>query len=573
MKELFCKKAAEVLEGISEEQLLALLEVPADEAMGDYAIPCFTLAKEQRRSPAVIAAEFREILSGKKEELSVSRVENVGGYCNIFVDRAKFAEKCFTKLIQQNHGFADYGAGGVICMDYSSPNIAKNFHAGHLRTTIIGNSLYKIFTKLGYSVVRINYLGDWGTQFGKLITAYQKWSSRETVEERGIDELLELYVKLNAEAEKSPELIEEARAWFIRMEQNDEEALAIWNWFREISMQEFERVYKMLDISFDTCVGESFYREKVPALIEELRRKNLLEESQGALVVNLDAYNMPPCLITKSDGGSIYHSRDIAAVLDRKKTYGFEKCLYVTGAEQALHFKQVFQTVELMGYSWADELIHVPFGLVSLDGEKLSSRKGNVIYAEDILKEAVERAMEQIQKKNPSLADKEATADQVGVGAVIFHDLYNQRIKNVDFSWEEVLNFEGNTGPYVQYTYARAKSILRKAGNCVKPAIRPLNALNKVNYHMLTDDVAFSLIKILSEYEDTVTSAARNYEPSVIARYLITLASAFNHFYHEVSILQAAEEEKDARILLVAVVQDIIADACGLLGMKCPEEM
>ncbi|MCM1064622.1 MAG: arginine--tRNA ligase [Eubacterium sp.] len=565
MRELFCEKAAEVLEEISEEQLRALLEVPTDETMGDYAIPCFALAKEQRRSPAVIAAEFREILSGKKEELAVSRVENVGGYCNIFVDRAKFTERCFAKLLQQNHGFADYGAGGVICMDYSSPNIAKNFHAGHLRTTIIGNSLYKIFTKLGYSVVRINYLGDWGTQFGKLITAYQKWSSRETVEERGIDELLELYVKLNAEAEKSPELIEEARAWFIRMEQNDEEALAIWNWFREISMQEFERVYKMLGISFDTCVGESFYRDKVPALIEELKRKNLLEESQGALVVNLNAYNMPPCLITKSDGGSIYHSRDIAAVLDRKKTYGFEKCLYVTGAEQALHFKQVFQAVELMGYSWADELIHVPFGLVSLDGEKLSSRKGNVIYAEDILKEAVERAMEQIQKKNPSLADKESTADKVGVGAVIFHDLYNQRIKNVDFSWEEVLNFEGNTGPYVQYTYARAKSILRKAGNRVKPA--------DINYHMLTDDAAFSLIKILSEYEDTVISAARNYEPSVIARYLIALASAFNHFYHEVSILQAAEEEKDARILLVTVVQDIIRDACGLLGMKCPEEM
>ncbi|MCM1214501.1 MAG: arginine--tRNA ligase [Lachnospiraceae bacterium] len=565
MRELFCEKAAEVLEEISEEQLRVLLEVPTDETMGDYAIPCFALAKEQRRSPAVIAAEFREILSGKKEELAVSRVENVGGYCNIFVDRAKFTERCFAKLSQQNHGFADYGAGGVICMDYSSPNIAKNFHAGHLRTTIIGNSLYKIFTKLGYSVVRINYLGDWGTQFGKLITAYQKWSSRETVEERGIEELLELYVKLNAEAEKSPELIEEARAWFIRMEQNDEEALAIWNWFREISMQEFERVYKMLGISFDTCVGESFYRDKVPALIEELKRKNLLEESQGALVVNLNAYNMPPCLITKSDGGSIYHSRDIAAVLDRKKTYGFEKCLYVTGAEQALHFKQVFQAVELMGYSWADELIHVPFGLVSLDGEKLSSRKGNVIYAEDILKEAVERAMEQIQKKNPSLADKESTADKVGVGAVIFHDLYNQRIKNVDFSWEEVLNFEGNTGPYVQYTYARAKSILRKAGNRVKPA--------DINYHMLTDDAAFSLIKILSEYEDTVISAARNYEPSVIARYLIALASAFNHFYHEVSILQAAEEEKDARILLVTVVQDIIRDACGLLGMKCPEEM
>lgn len=565
MKELFCRKAAEILGGIHYEQLLSITEIPADEKMGDYAIPCFTLAKEQHRNPAVIAAEFREILSEKKDGLAVSRVENVGGYCNIFVDRAKFAEMCFAKLLQPNHGFADYGAGGVICMDYSSPNIAKNFHAGHLRTTIIGNSLYKIFAKMGYSVVRINYLGDWGTQFGKLITAYKKWSSREAVQERGIDELLELYVKLNTEAEKSPELIEEARAWFVRMEQNDEEALSIWNWFKEISMKEFERVYKMLDISFDTCVGESFYRDKVPALIEELRRKNLLEESQGALVVNLGAYNMPPCLITKSDGGSIYHSRDIAAALDRKKTYGFEKCLYITGAEQALHFKQVFKAVELMGYSWADELIHVPFGLVSLDGEKLSSRKGNVIYAEDILKEAVDRAMRQVQKKNPSLVDKEATADKVGVGAIIFHELYNQRIKNVDFSWEEVLNFEGTTGPYVQYTYARAKSILRKAGSAAEnPGI---------NYRMLADDAAFLLLKTLSGYEDAVVSAARNYEPSVIARYLITLTSAFNHFYHECPILQAEEEERNARILLVDIVQEVIVDACGLLGMKCPEEM
>lgn len=566
MKNEFCDKAAKLLEErVTREQLLAITEVPADEKMGDYAIPCFALAKEQRRNPAVIAAEFKEILSGKKEELAADRIENVGGYCNVFVDREKFTKKCFAKMFQENHGFRDWGAGGVICMDYSSPDIAKNFHAGHLRTTIIGNSLYKIFTKLGHSVVRINYLGDWGTQFGKLITAYKKWSSPQAVEERGIDELLDLYVKLNAEAEKSPELIEEARAWFVRMENNDPEALAVWNWFREISMQEFERVYKMLDISFDSCTGESFYRDKVPGLIEELRRKNLLEESQGALVIDLGAYHMPSCLITKSDGGSIYHSRDIAAAIDRKKKYGFEKCLYITGAEQSLHFKQVFKAVELMGYSWADELVHVPFGLVSLDGAKLSSRKGNMVYAEDILKEAVERAMEQIREKNPSLADKEDTAEKVGVGAVIFHDLYHQRIKNVDFAWEDVLNLEGATGPYVQYAYARAKSILRKSGDIVKA--------DDINYHKLADDAAFSLVKILSGYEDAVVNAARGYEPSVIARYLITLTSAFNHFYQKCPILQAVEEERYARILLVTIVQDVIADACGLLGTKCPEEM
>lgn len=566
MKNEFCEKAAKILgERITRQQLLAITEVPADEKMGDYAIPCFALAKEQRRNPAIIAAEFREILCGKKEELAADRIENVGGYCNVFVDREKFTKKCFAKMLQENHGFGDYGAGGVICMDYSSPNIAKNFHAGHLRTTIIGNSLYKIFTKLGYSVVRINYLGDWGTQFGKLITAYKMWSSPQAVEERGIDELLELYVKFNTEAEKSPELIEEARAWFVRMENNDQEALSVWNWFREISMQEFERVYKMLDISFDSCTGESFYRDKVPGLLEELRRKNLLEESQGALVINLEKYNMPPCLITKSDGSSIYHSRDIAAVIDRKEKYGFEKCLYITGTEQSLHFKQVFKAVELMGYSGADELVHVPFGLVCLDGAKLSSRRGHMVYAEDILKEAIERAMEQIREKNPSLADKEDTADKVGVGAVIFHDLYHQRIKNVDFSWEDVLNLEGATGPYVQYTYARAKSILRKSGNIVKA--------DGINYHKLADDAAFSLVKILSGYEDAVVNAARGYEPSVIARYLITLTSAFNRFYQKCPILQAGEEERKARILLVAIVQNVIADACGLLGMKCPEEM
>ena len=553
------------MEGVTCEQLEAIVEVPADEKMGDFAIPCFSLARQRRRDPAVIAEEFRKIISQKRDELAVSRVENVGGYCNIFVDRDKIAEMCFAGMRQENHGFTDYGEGRVICMDYSSPNIAKNFHAGHLRTTVIGNSLYNIFTKLGYSVVRINYLGDWGTQFGKLITAYKKWSSREAVEEQGIDELLRLYVKFNAEAEGSPELIDEARAWFVRMEKNDEEALSIWNWFRKISIQEFDRVYKMLDVSFDICIGESFYRDRVPVLTEELKQKELLKESQGALVIDLEAYDMPPCLITKSDGGSIYHSRDIAAALDRKKTYGFEKCLYITGAEQALHFKQVFKVVELMGYSWADELVHVPFGLVSLNGEKLASRKGNVIYAEDILKEAVKRAMEQIQKKNPSLTDKEATAEKVGTGAVIFHDLYNQRIKNVDFSWEEVLNSEGTTGPYIQYTYVRAKSILRNFGGIVAAA--------EINYHVLTDDAAFALIRLLCGYEEAVVNAARKYEPSIVARYLIALTSAFNHFYHECPILKAEEEEKRARILLVDMVQRIIADAGGLLGIKCPEEM
>ncbi len=563
MKKKLCNKVAKVLEGISYEQILELMEIPADEKMGDFAIPCFSLAKIWRKNPAIIAADFAEALAAKKDELDIENVENVGGYCNIFMDRAKYVKNGIAQMQQADFGFEKTGTGKTICMDYSSPNIAKNFHVGHLRTTMIGNSLYKIHDKLGYQVERINHLGDWGTQFGKLIVAYKKWSSKETIEEKGIEELLRIYVKFNEEAQKTPELMDEARAWFIKMEQNDAEAIEIWNWFKEISMVEYERVYKLLGVSFDSYKGESFYRDKVPALVAELKEKNLLKESQGANIIDLGEYNMPPCLITKSDGGSIYHSRDIAAILYRKNTYNFEKCLYVTGLEQSLHFKQVFKAIELMGYDWAKDLVHVPYGLVSLDGAKLSTRNGNIVYAEDILNEAIERAMHAIQEKNPSLANKEAVAKQVGVGAVIFHDLYNQRIKNVDFSWDEVLSFEGTTGPYVQYTYARAKSILRKESN--------ING--DIDYDVLTDDVTFSLVKALLGYEEAVHNAAERYEPSVIARYLISLASAFNRFYHECSVLHATDKEKKARIFLVDIVQRVIRDACTLLGMKCPEEM
>jgi len=436
---------------------------------------------------------------------------------------------------------------------------------GHLRTTVIGNSLYKIYQKLGYDVVRINHLGDWGTQYGKLIVAYKLWSSPELVKANGIEELLRIYVKFNQEAEHQPYLLDEAREWFVKMEKNDEEAITIWIWFKEISMVEFERVYDLLGMSFDSYLGESFYRDKVPALVELLEEKKLLVESHGAKVIDLQKYDMPPCLITKSDGGSIYHSRDIAAILYRKETYHFEKCLYVTGLEQTLHFKQVFKAIELMGYDWVDGLVHIPYGLVSLAGEKLSTRNGNVIYAEDILKEAIERASKTIEEKNPDLSDKDAVAKMVGVGAIIFHDLFHQRIKNVDFSWEDVLSFEGTTGPYAQYTYARAKSILQKCEFCAVE--------NEIDVALLTDDVAYTLVKTLVGYEDAVVSAAEKYEPSIVARYIISLASAFNKFYHDCPILRADEETKQARLLLVNATQKVLKDACGLLGMGCPEEM
>lgn len=565
MKKKICQYLSNVLVEMSEDELMKTMEIPPEEKMGDLALPCFAMAKKMRKNPMQIASELVKKLNEQKDELGIEKVESVGAYCNIHLKRDLFVEKCFESLQKDKYGVSQIGAGKTVCMDYSSPNIAKNFHVGHLRTTVIGNSLYKIYQKLGYDVVRINHLGDWGTQFGKLIVAYKLWSSKELVKEKGIEELLRIYVKFNDESETNENLILEAREWFVKMEQNDPEALEIWNWFKDISIVEFERIYDLLGISFDSYLGESFYRDKVPALVEKLKEMELLVESQGAQVIDLEKYDMPPCLITKSDGGSIYHSRDIAAILYRKEKYGFEKCLYVTGLEQSLHFKQIFKAIEVMGYDWSDGLIHVPYGLVSLAGEKLSTRGGNIIYAEDILKEAIERAYNAIIEKNPSLNDKEETAKKVGVGAIIFHDLFNQRIKNVDFSWKEVLNFDGTTGPYAQYTYARAKSVLRKAGKMVE--------VGEVDFEALTDDVTYNLVKVLSGYEDAVINAAEKNEPSVVARYVISLATAFNKFYHDCTILQAEEKEKKARLLLTDMVQKILCEACGLLGMECPEEM
>lgn len=565
MNEKISKFLSEIVEEVSAEEFLSIMEVPPEEAMGDLALPCFVLAKKLHRNPQLIAARIAEKLTAQRGNLGIERAENTGAYCNIYWNRASYIKKCLSKLQMENHGVYQSGMGETICMDYSSPNIAKNFHVGHLRTTVIGNALYKIYRKLGYHVVRINHLGDWGTQFGKLIVAYKLWSSEEMVQEKGIEELLRIYVKFNEEAEYNAQLLADAREWFVRMEQNDPEAIAVWQWFKEISMAEFERVYGLLGITFDAYVGESFYRDKVPALVEELKKKNLLAESQGAQVISLDAYQMPPCLITKSDGGSIYHSRDIAAVLYRKEKYDFAKCIYVTGLEQSLHFRQVFKAIEVMGYDWADTLIHVPYGLVSLDGEKLSTRNGNIIYAEDILKESIRRARTAVLEKNPDLENREEVAKMVGVGAVIFHDLYNQRIKNINFSWEEALNFDGSTAPYVQYTYARAKSVLRRYGRDVK--------LDGIDCSALMDTAAYNLVKILDGYEDAVKMAAEKYEPSIVARYVMTLAAAFNKFYHDCAILKAEETVKRARLALTELTQRVLCDGCGLLGVECPEEM
>ena len=565
MKKRICKYIAKNLGSINEEELMKLIEIPPDDKLGDFSLPCFSFAKIMHKNPKIIAEELKETLQRENQDFDIEKIEAVNGYLNIFMNRAVYIKYWIDKFTKADFGIVKTGIGKTICMDYSSPNIAKNFHVGHLRTTVIGNSISKIYEKSGFKVVRINHLGDWGTQFGKLIVAYKKWSNKDYVTEKGIDELLRIYVKFNKEAENNPELMDEARSWFIKMEQNDEEAIQIWNWFKDISLLEFSRVYKLLGVSFDAYTGESFYRDKVPALVEELKAKNLLMESQGANVIDLSQYDMPPCLITKSDGGSIYHSRDIAAVLYRKEKYHFNKCLYVTGLEQSLHFKQVFKAIEVMGYEWADDLVHIPYGLVSLEGEKLSTRSGNIVYAEDILNEAIERAKSLIQIKNPDLPDKAEVAKKVGVGAIIFNDLFNQRIKNVNFSWENALSFEGSTGPYVQYTYARAKSILKKNKDEI--------ISETIDFCVLTEDTSYMLVKALSGYGEAIIKAAERYEPSIIARYLITVATAFNKFYHDCPILQADEKKKKARLVLVDLTQSIISDACSLLGITCPEEM
>ena len=548
---------------LDRETVSRILEIPPQEDMGDFAFPCFQLAKIFRKAPTIIAQEVAEKI--KKTDF-VSKTAAMGPYVNFFIDRTMFVSEMLKQVSVDNYGSSEIGCGKTICIDYSSPNVAKNFHVGHLRTTLIGNSIYRIYKKLGYRVERINHLGDWGTQFGKLIVAYKKWGSKEAVEQNGISELMKIYVKFHEEAEKDDTLNDEARAWFVKMEQGDEEALSIWEWFKDISLIEYKRIYELLDVDFDSYAGESFYRDKTSAVVDELKKKGMLKESEGAFIVDLEKYDMTPCLIMKKDGSSIYATRDLAAIFYRKKTYDFEKCIYVTGMEQKLHFAQVFKVVELMGYEWAKtDLIHVPYGLVSLEGGKLSTRSGNIIYAEDILRESVSKIKEVINDKNPDLQDKEEVAKMVGIGAIIFNDLYNQRIKDVTFSWDKIHSFDGETGPYVQYTYARAVSVLRKTGITDVP--------EEIDSSLLTDEASVSLLKELIRFPEVVETAAERLEPSVVARFVMSVAQAFNHFYHENQCNVEDEKLKRARVKLVIIAKEAIKDGLDLLGMKCPEQM
>lgn len=546
------------------DEVLGMIEVPANKEMGDYAFPCFKLAKKFRKAPNLIAADICGKLEGSD---SFTKIECVAAYINFFTDKSSYAKTVIESVNNAGakYGESSEGEGKTIVIDYSSPNIAKPFHVGHLRSTVIGSALYNIFEKLGYKCVGINHLGDWGTQFGKLIEAYKLWGSKEAVEEKGISELTRIYVKFHEEAEKDDSLNDRARAWFVKMQDGDEEAISLWKWFYDISIKEFERVYEKLGVKFDYYTGESFYNDKMDAVVEELKDKNLLVESNGAMIVDLEDAKMPPCLILRTDGGTLYATRDITAALYRKKTYDFDKCIYVTAIDQNLHFAQWFKVIEKMGYDWSKDLVHVPFGLVSLEDGKLSTRKGKVVLMEDLLNEAVKKTTGIIDEKNPDLPNKEEVAKQVGIGAVIFDDLYNGRIKDIVFSWDRMLNFDGETGPYVQYTHARACSVLKKAGYDKKA--------ENIDYSVLTDDAAADVCKTIALFNDKIKEAANRYEPSVIARYLVDVAQSFNKFYHDNIILADDENVKNARLALVDTVRTVIKSGLAILGIDAPEQM
>ena len=553
----------EKIEDLTLEEIVALIEVPPNKEMGDFAFPCFRLAKVFRKAPNMIAADLAESIEAKDE---ISKVMPLGGYVNFFVNKSQLAENVIKDVLtkKENYGHSDLGQGKAVVIDFSSPNIAKPFHIGHIRTTVIGNALYKIYASQGYNVVRVNHLGDYGTQFGKLIVAFKLWGSKEAVEANPIPELLKLYIQFHDEAEKKPEMEDEARAWFTKLENGDEEAKALWQWFRDESLKEFARVYDLLDIEFDSYAGESFYSDKMDTVIEQIKEKGLLQESQGTNVVDLEEYNMPPALITKNDGSTLYMTRDLAAAIYRKNTYDFDKCIYVVGSQQALHFQQLFKVLELMGFEWSKDLIHVPFGMVALEEGTMSTRKGRVVFLEDVLKQAIEKTKETVLSKNPNAKNVDEISKQVGVGAVVFQELSNSRVKDYTFSWERTLSFEGETGPYVQYTHARCCAVLRKANEEVT---------TDINYDLLSDGDAAEVLKVIGSFNKSILSAMRRNEPHIVTRFVLDLAQAFNKFYHDNPILVEDEELRKARLALVAATRQTLENGLGILGMHAPERM
>ncbi len=551
--------------GIDKEEIEAAIAVPPDNKMGDYALPCFKFAKVMRKSPVAIAEELKNTFA---TDDAISEVEAVNGYLNFRVNRTALVKETLEKIAEQGETFgsSDMGNGKTICIDYSSVNIAKPFHIGHLSTTVIGGALYRIFKFLGYNTVGINHLGDYGTQFGKLIYAYKHWGSEEAVKEGGVKELTRLYVRYHKESENDPSMDDEARSYFKLIENGDEECVKLFNLFKEITLKEVEKIYDELDIKFDSYAGESFYNDKMQPVIDELAEKGLLVESEGAKIVDLEKYGMPPCIILRSDGASLYATRDLAAACYRKEHYDFDKCLYVVAYQQNLHFKQIFKVLELMGKPWAKDLVHVAYGMVSLlddNGNQvaMSTRNGTVVLLEDVLKKCHEKCLEIIEQKNPDLEDKENVARQVGTGAVIFGALSNSKIKDIAFSYSKILNFDGETGPYVQYTAARIKSVLRKGGAIGKYEIKNVN------------EDEYQLIALLSTFPDVVKAAAERLEPFFVTRYAIDVASAFNKFYFDCKIIGDDVNETNFRLAISSATLTVLSSALTLLGIKVPERM
>ncbi|MBR5295302.1 MAG: arginine--tRNA ligase [Clostridia bacterium] len=546
---------------LSAESLVDFFDTPPNPEMGDLALACFKLSKVLRKSPIAIAEELASLL--KEEAIpAVSKIENAGGYLNFFLSDS-YRVSTLSDMLEKgtDYGKNEIGKGKTMVIDYSSPNIAKRFHIGHLGTTIIGNSIKLIHQFSGFKTVGINYLGDWGTQYGKLVVSFKKWGNEDKIREIGIEELNRLYVLFGTESEKDPSLNDEARKEFAALEAGDEENLRLWRLFKEISLKEYMKTYELLGVSFDSFNGESFYSDKMPAVVEELKEKNLLKLDDGASLVDLEKFNMPPCLILKRDGSSLYPTRDIAAALWRKKEYSFDKCVYVTSAGQSLHFAQWFKVVGLMGYDWEDQLVHVPYGTFSINGEKIASRTGNVVLLDDLFAEAIEKAGAIIEEKNPGLANKEEIARDVGVGAVILSSLSANRIKDVNFNWSEALNFDGNTGPYAQYTYARACSILSKAQEFSCPESANLCFEEK------------ELISTLALFPEKIVRALNEYEPSIITRFALELCQSFNRFYNACPIHNSIGDEKMLRLSLCQAVKNVLGTALHLIGLRTPEKI
>ena len=568
IKKMISEEIEKILKGINAESGLdantvcSMLEYPPDEKMGDLALPCFKLSKVLRMAPIKIAASIAENFSCE----AVDKAEALNGYFNIYLSGEYLAKKVAAEVAEKGEKYGaptELGEGKTVVLDYSSPNLAKPFHIGHLGTTVIGHSLKMLHEFAGYKCVGINYVGDWGTQFGKLIVAYKKWGDRETVENGGVDALVDLYVKINNAVAEDPALADEARAEFCKMEAGDEENLALWKWLVEKSIKANDEIYAQLGITFDSYKGESCYTDGMPVQVQKLRDMNLLKIDDGASIVDLGEYGMPPCLILKRDGSSLYPTRDIAAAYDRKQMYDFDKCIYVTSAGQSLHFAQWFKVVELMGYEWYDKLVHVPYGTVSINGAKLATRTGNVILLRDLFAESIAKVAAIMDEKNPNLENKEKISEEVGVGAIVFYYLSNNRIRDINFMMEDALSFEGNTGPYVQYTYARTCSVLAKSPDYDKNAALKISSPDET-----------SLLKTLSRFEEVVREAIAAYEPSVVTRYILDVAGAYNRFYHNCSILGAESEEiKNTRLVLTEAAKTVLGNAFGLICLAKTEKI